>query len=220
MTGTISNSGTLSGLTGIGVHASTINGAIVDSGNVLATGQGILIDSTKKDHDEPDRHQGHGGYLRRRHQQLGHDLRSAGHRARHVRRPCRHHVQWRHLQFRHHYRFGWLRHPGRSRFDVSERHHQQRPNRRQPVWHRTLRRPTVQRRHRQQRRGHDLGGISGIVISDIQTFSGGIKKCGQDHRLRRRARTSATRRWSSSASTARAAASSIPAQSRPRLASE
>ena len=47
-TGNISNSGTITAKTGINVTGSTINGAIIDSGTILATGHGILVDSASK----------------------------------------------------------------------------------------------------------------------------------------------------------------------------
>ena len=47
-TGTISNSGTITGKTGINIAASTVTGAIVDSGKILASVHGILIDNTSK----------------------------------------------------------------------------------------------------------------------------------------------------------------------------
>jgi uncharacterized protein YhjY with autotransporter beta-barrel domain len=46
--GNIVNSGTISAKTGISIIESTINGAIIDTGTILATGQGILIDSASK----------------------------------------------------------------------------------------------------------------------------------------------------------------------------
>ena len=47
-TGSVSNSGTITAKTGIGVGDSTINGSIVDSGNIVASSHGLLIDSASK----------------------------------------------------------------------------------------------------------------------------------------------------------------------------
>ncbi|HEY2134680.1 MAG TPA: autotransporter domain-containing protein [Xanthobacteraceae bacterium] len=46
--GIISNSGTITGATGIRLSGATVTGAIIDSGTILATGNGIAIDATSK----------------------------------------------------------------------------------------------------------------------------------------------------------------------------
>jgi len=47
-TGNIANSGTITAKTGIDIVGSTINGSVSDSGNIIASSHGILIDSASK----------------------------------------------------------------------------------------------------------------------------------------------------------------------------
>ena len=54
-TGNVVNSGSLAAKTAISISDSTIFGAIVDSGTIVATSHGILIDSSSKILDGQDR---------------------------------------------------------------------------------------------------------------------------------------------------------------------